>query len=32
MFGEKKVGKCAMYIGIAVMPRLYCLVFHFHQF
>ena len=32
MFGEKKQGKCPMYIGIAVTPRLCCHVFHFHQF
>ena len=32
IFGEKTLGKCAMYIGVAVMPRLCCPVFHFHQF
>ena len=32
MFGEKNLGKCTMYIGIAVMPRLCCPVFCFHQF
>ena len=31
MFGEKKLGKCTMYIDIAVMvvPRLCCPVFSF---
>ena len=24
MFGEKNMEKCAMYIGIAVMPRICC--------
>ena len=24
MFGKKNLGKCAMYIGIEVMPRLCC--------
>ena len=32
MFVEKNLGKCTMYIGIAVMPRLCCPIFHFHQF
>ena len=32
MFEEKNLGKCTIYIGIAVMPRLCCPVFHFHQF
>ena len=34
MSGEKKLGKCTMHIGIAVMamPRLCCPVFHLHQF
>ena len=34
MFGERNLGKCTMYIGIAVMvmPRLCCPVCHFHQF
>ena len=32
IFGEKNLGKCTMYIGIAVMPRLCCPLFHFHQF
>ena len=32
MFGEKNLGKYTTYIGIAVMPRLYCPVFHLHQF
>ena len=32
MFEEKNLGKCTMYIGIAVMPKLCCPVFHFHQF
>ena len=32
MFGDKKLGKFTMYIGIAVMPRFCCPVFHFHQF
>ena len=32
MFGEKNLGKCTTYIGIAVMPRLCCPVFHLHQF
>ena len=32
MFWKKNLGKCIMYIGIAVMPRLCCPVFHFHQF
>ena len=34
MFGEKSLGKCTMYIGIAVvaMPRLCCPLFHFHSF
>ena len=31
MFGEKNTGKRKMYIFIAVMPKLYCPVFHFHQ-
>ena len=32
MFGEKSFGKCTMFIGIAVMPRLCCPVFYFDQF
>ena len=32
MFVEKNLGKYTMYIGIAVMPRLCCPIFHFHQF
>ena len=28
---RKNPGKCKIYIGIAVMPRLCCPVFHFHQ-
>ena len=32
MFGGKNLGKCTMYIDIAVMPRLCCPVFHFYQF
>ena len=32
MFGEKSPGKCTMFIGIAVMPRLCCPVFYFDQF
>ena len=32
MFEEKNLGKCTIYIGIAVMPRLCCPVFHFYQF
>ena len=34
LFGEKKLGNCTRYIGMAVMamPRLCCLVFYFHQF
>ena len=32
IFGEKSLGKCTMFIGIAVMPRLCCPVFYFDQF
>ena len=32
MFGVENLGKSAMYIGIAVIPRLCCPVSHFHQF
>ena len=32
MFGEKNFGKCTMYIGIEVLLRLCCPVFHFYQF
>ena len=32
MFREKNLGKCIMYIDIAVIPRLCCPVFHFDQF
>ena len=32
MFAEKNLGKCTVYIGIAVMPRLCGPAFHFHQF
>ena len=32
MFGEKTWEKVQIYIGIAVMPKLCCTVFHFHQF
>ena len=32
MFREKTLEKVQIYIGIAVMPRLCCTVFHFHQF
>ena len=32
MFGEKNLGICTMYIGITVIPRVCCLVFHFRQF
>ena len=32
MFGEKNLGICTMYIGIAVIPRVCCLIFHFRQF
>ena len=32
IFGEKNLGKCTMYIGIVVMPRFCCPVFHLHQF
>ena len=31
MFEEKTPGKCKIYIGIAVMPKLCCPIFHFHQ-
>ena len=31
MFGEKNLGKYTMYIGIAVLTRLCCPVFHFDQ-
>ena len=32
MFGEKSLGKCTMFIGIAVMPRLGCPVFYIDWF
>ena len=32
IFAEKYLGKCTIYIGIVVMPRLCCPVFHVHQF
>ena len=32
MFGEEILVKCTMYIGIAVMLRLCCPIFYFHQF
>ena len=32
MFGKKNLRKRTMYIGIAVIPRLCCPAFHFHQF
>ena len=32
MVGEKNLGNCTMYIGLAVMPRLCRPVFYFDQF
>ena len=32
LFGEKYLGKCSLYTGIAVMPRLCYPGFHFHDF